>query len=92
MERIQTDDGTNFTSKEFQKGLSVPGVQLELVVLDHQKMNGQVEVTWRKLQNIAHSIMLHARVSDKYIHFLFMYTTDHIFPVIPFKNLVNQYE
>ena len=35
--------------------------------------------------------MVHARFSDKYIHFPLMYTTDHIFPVIPIKHLVNQY-
>ena len=34
--------------------------------------------------------MLHARFSDTYIHFSFMYTTDHIFPVLPIKHLVNQ--
>ena len=51
----------------------------------------QVEVTWRNFRNIAHSIMVHVRVSDKYIHFSFMYTTDHIFPVIRIKHLVNQY-
>ena len=53
-------------------------------------MNGQVEVTWKILQTIAHSIMVHAWVSDEYIHFAFMYTTDHLFPVIPIKHLVNQ--
>ena len=34
--------------------------------------------------------MVHARVSDKYIHFSLMYTTDHIFPVIPIKHFINQ--
>ena len=34
--------------------------------------------------------MVHVRVSDKYIHFALMYMTDHIFPVLPIKNLVNQ--
>ena len=47
-------------------------------------------MTWQTLQTIAHSIMVHAQVSDKYIHFLLMYTTDHIFPVLPIKHLVNQ--
>ena len=32
----------------------------------------------------------HAQVSGEYIHFAFMYTTDHIFPILPIKNLVNQ--
>ena len=34
--------------------------------------------------------MLHARISDKCIHFSFIYTTDHIFTVLPIKHLVNQ--
>ena len=31
-----------------------------------------------------------AQVSDKYIHFALMYTTDYIFPVLPIKHLVNK--
>ena len=42
-------------------------------------MNGQVEVIWRTLRTIAHSLMVHVRVSEAYIHFALMYTTDHIF-------------
>ena len=53
-------------------------------------MNGQVEVTWKKLRTIAHSIMVHSRVSDDYIHFASMYTTYHILSVLPIKQLVNQ--
>ena len=34
--------------------------------------------------------MVHARVSDQYMHFSFMYTTDHIFPVLSIKHFVNQ--
>ena len=34
--------------------------------------------------------MVHSRVSDEYIHFSFMYTTDHIYPVISIKHLLNQ--
>ena len=49
MERIQTDAGTYFTSKGFQEGLSVYGVQLTLAAPDHQEMYGQVEVPWRTL-------------------------------------------
>ena len=46
--RIQTDTGTEFTSKEFQEGLYVHGVRLELTAPEHRQINGQVEVTWRK--------------------------------------------
>ena len=35
MERIKTDADTQFTSKEFQEGLSVRGVRLALAAPDH---------------------------------------------------------
>ena len=34
--------------------------------------------------------MVHARVPENYIHFALMYTTDHIFPVLPIKDLINE--
>ena len=52
-------------------------------------MNAQVELTWKTLQTIAHSIMVHARVYDQYIHIALMQTTDNIFPVLPIKHFVN---
>ena len=52
-------------------------------------MNGQVEVTWRTLRLIAHTLMVHNRVPEICVHFALMYTTDHIFPVILLKNLIN---
>ena len=53
-------------------------------------MNRQVEVTWRTLRIISHSLMVHARVLEAYINFALMYTTDHIFSVIPIKDLINE--
>ena len=53
-------------------------------------MNGQVEVTWRTLRTIAHALMVHARVPENYIHFTLMYTADHIFPVLPIRDLINK--
>ena len=32
--------------------------------------------------------MVHARVSEAYIHLALMYTADHIFPVLPIKDLI----
>ena len=61
-----------------------------LLAPEHQEMNGQVEVTWRTLRTVAHSLMVHARVPDVYIHFSLMYMTDHIFPVLPIKDLINE--
>ena len=54
MEIIQTDDCTQFTSKDFQEGISVRGVLLVLAEPEHQEMNGQVEVTCLTFQTISH--------------------------------------
>ena len=53
-------------------------------------MNGQVEVTWRTLRIVAHALMVNARVPEVYVHFALIYTTDHIFPVLPIKDLINE--
>ena len=34
--------------------------------------------------------MVHARFSEAFIHFALMYTTDHIFTVLPIKYLINK--
>ena len=64
------------------------GVRLTLAAPENQEMNGQVEVTRRTLRTIAHSLMVHARIPEIYIHFALMYTTYHIFPVLPIKDLI----
>ena len=66
------------------------GFRLTLAAPKHQEMNGQVEVTWRTLRTISHSLMIHARVPEIYVHFALMYTTDHIFPVLAIKYLINE--
>ena len=53
-------------------------------------MNRQVEVTWRTLRTISHSLVVHDRVLEAYIHFALMYTTDKIFPVLPINYLINE--
>ena len=53
-------------------------------------MNGQVEVTWRTLRTVSHSSMVHTRVPEVAVHFALMYTADHIFPVLPIKDLINE--
>ena len=60
-----------------------------LAAPEHQDMNGQVEVTWITMRKVAHALMVHARVPEVYVHFALMYTTDHIFPVLSIKYLIN---
>ena len=47
-------------------------------------------MTWRTLRTVTHSLMIHARVSEVYVHFALMYTTDHIFTVLPIKYIINE--
>ena len=63
---------------------------MTLAAPENQEMNGQVKVTRRKWRKIAHSLMVHARVSEAYIHFALIYTTYHIFTVLPIKYLINE--
>ena len=90
MEIILADAGTQFTSMEFKEEYQTCGFHLTLVFLEHQEMNGQVKVTRRTLRTILHSLIVHARVSEVYIHFELMYTTDHIFLVPPIKDMINE--
>ena len=90
LERISADAGMQFTSMEFKEECQTRGVRLTLAAPEHQDMNGQVEVTWRTLHTVAHYLMVHTRVPEAYDHFALMYTTDHIFPVLPVKYLMNE--
>ena len=63
---------------------------MRLAAPEHQEMNGKFEVTWRTLRTVAHSLMVHARVPEVYVHFALIYTTDHIFLVLPIKDLINE--
>ena len=65
-------------------------VHFTLAAPEHQEINGQVEVTWITLLTVAHSLMVHARVPEVYVHFALMYTIDHIFTVLPIKDLINK--
>ena len=64
---------------------------MTLAAPEDPKMNRQVEVTWITLRTIEHSIMVHARVSEAYINFVLMYTNDHIFTVLPIKDMIYEY-
>ena len=63
---------------------------MTLAAPDHQDMNGQVALTWIMLRTASHSLMVHAIFPEVYVHFSLMYTTDHIFLVIPIKYLINE--
>ena len=90
IEIISSDAGKQFTSTDFKEEVQTCGFCLTLTVLEHQKMNGQVEVTWKILRTIAHFIMVHARFLEACIHFALIYITDHICLFLPIKDLINE--
>ena len=61
-----------------------------LAAPEHQEINRQVKVTRRTLRTVEHSLMVHARVSEAYIHSALMYMTDHIFQILPIENMINE--
>ena len=73
---------------EFKEEFQTPRIYLTLAAPEHQEMNRQVEVTWRMLRIITHSLMVDARVLEAYINFALMHTTDHIFTVLSIKYLM----
>ena len=89
LERISSKAGKQFTSTELKEECQTRGVHLTFAAPEYQSMNGQVEVTWRTLRTIAHSLMVHARFLEAYIYFALMYTTYHIFPFLPIKDIIN---
>ena len=47
-------------------------------------------MTQRTLRTAAYSLMVHAKVLEYYIHLALMYTSDHISPILPIKDLINK--
>ena len=90
LEIILADSGTQFTSMGFKEELQTRGVSLMLAEPVHQEMNRQVEVTCRTLRTGADSLMVHNIGLKSYIRFAIMYTKDHIFLVLPIKNMINE--
>ena len=90
LEIISADASTQFTSTDFKEEFQTCRVRLTLAAPENQEMNRQVEVTWRTLRTVAHSLMVHDRVPEVYVHFVLMYTTDHFVPVLPIKDLINE--
>ena len=63
---------------------------MTLAAPEHSEINGQVKVTCITVRTISHSLMVHARVSEAFIHFALIYMTDHIFMVLPIKDLIKK--
>ena len=87
---FSADAGMQFTSTEFEEKCQTRCVWLTLADPQLQEMNRQLKVTWRTLRTIAHSLMVHSRVSEAYFYFVLIFMEDHILPVLSIKDLINE--
>ena len=58
--RFSKIDQFGWWESEFKEECQTRGVRLTLASPEHQEMNVKVEVTWRTLRTVVHSIMVHA--------------------------------
>ena len=87
LEIFSADAGTQFTSTEFKEECQNRGVRLTLAASEHQEMNRQVEVTWRKLRTIAHALIFW---SDSKVH---VELRIYLYPFLHFmSNLFYEYK
>ena len=52
----------NLPRQSSKENAKTCGFHLTLAAPEHQEMKGKVEVTWKTLRTIAHSLMVHATV------------------------------
>ena len=64
LENVSADAGKQFTLAEFKEECQTHRVHLKCLAPKHKEMNAQVEVTWRTMYTIEHSLMVHAIVLE----------------------------
>ena len=83
--KTTTHVGTKALNMHHQAQMGFRGIVVGIP--QHQK---GYHLSLRTLRTIAHSLMVHIRVLEAYIHFELMYTTYQIFPVLPMKDMINK--
>jgi hypothetical protein len=88
IDRIEADAGSEFTSEEFKQFCVSQRINISLAAPKHQENNHLAERSWQTIHRMAHSMLVHARLPDKY-HFHAIRYAATIFNVLPVKNLFN---
>lgn len=88
IDRIRADTGSEFTSDEFKHFCILHRINLLLAAPKHQENNHLAERSWQTIHRMAHSMLVHARLPDKYHFHAIRYATA-VFNVLPVKNLYN---
>ena len=89
IEKIRSDAGTQFTSKEFQGFCRDERINLSLAAPKKQAQNHFAERTWQTVNNMARSMIVHARLPDSFLYHAIRYASA-VFNILPVKGLVNK--
>ena len=66
IDRIRADAGSEFTSGSFKDFCMEHNINLSLVAPKRLDNNHLAERSWQTIHKIAHSMLVHARLPDKY--------------------------
>ena len=89
IDKVRADAGPQFTSEDFRDGCAVRGVHLTLAAPQHQEMNSIAEAMWKLICTTAHSLMVFARVEERFTDFALLYAAHEIIPALPLRDLVD---
>jgi hypothetical protein len=81
-EKIKSDSGSQFTSKEFRAYCRNNGVCLSLAAPKQQWQNHCAERTWQTIHNMARSMLIHAWLPDLYWYHAVRFASA-VFDVLP---------
>jgi hypothetical protein len=88
IDRIRADAGSEFTSDEFKQFCIVHHINLLLAAPKHRENNHLAKRSWQTIHRVARSMLVHARLPDKY-HFHPIRYVAAVFNMLPVKNLYN---
>ena len=83
---IRSDAGTEFRSAEFNDWCLENSIVFTTAAPKHQHQNGLVKRHWGIVLHIANTMILHARLSSKFIMYAIKYA-QYIHDIIPVKDL-----
>lgn len=86
---IRSDAGTEFRSNEFNDWCRENSIVFTTAAPKHQEQNGMVETHWGEVSKLANIMLIHARLSTKFIFYALKYA-EKIHDVIPVRNLVDE--
>ena len=87
---IRSDAGTEFRSEVFNDWCRENSIVFTTAAPKHQEQNGMVERHWGEVSKLANTMLIHARLSPKFIMYALNYASQ-IHDIMPIKNLLDSH-